>query len=429
MEDRDRISSSERDERREIRRQRRIRSQIIAYSVMGVFVIVFVAVIALGISKATGFIQEMNASYEASLEASKVEAEPAAVSSPDENVNEAEVSSTESMLDTIVETCLSEMPLEDKVAGLFMISPEQLTGADAVIKAGNATQDALSKYAVGGIYYSTKNIKDEAQLTDMLSSTVNMSKYPLFIATSEVGGSGSKVASGLSLEMPASPSQLAAEGSPEKAHEAAETVSNYLNRYGFNLNFGINANLSDSEQSFGTDQAVVSSMVAQTVAGLDTYGVSSCLQFFPEISDSGATAEGMADILAPFKAGIDAGADMIMVCAATSSGITGDDTPSCLSSAVVTDLLRGQLGYQGIIITDTLSDETILERYSDGDAAVAAIQAGADMIFIPGNFEESYNGVLSAVQSGIISEDRINESLSRIYRVKYASRVDEIASE
>ena len=137
----------------------------------------------------------------------------------------------------------------------------------------------------------------------------------------------------------------------------------------------------------------------------------------------------MADILAPFKAGIDAGADMIMVCAATSSGITGDDTPSCLSSAVVTDLLRGQLGYQGIIITDTLSDETILERYSDGDAAVAAIQAGADMIFIPGNFEESYNGVLSAVQSGIISEDRINESLSRIYRVKYAGRVDEIASE
>ena len=118
---------------------------------------------------------------------------------------------------------------------------------------------------------------------------------------------------------------------------------------------------------------------------------------------------------------------MIMVCTAPSTGVTGDDTPSCLSSTVIQDVLRSQLGYDGIIITDSLSD--VADRYSSADAAVAAIQAGADLIFLPADFAERYQGVLAAVQNGTISEDRINESLKRIYRVKYANRVDEIAGE
>ncbi len=418
--------NSGRDERRELRRQRRIRSQIIAYIIAAVMLLTVVAGVGFAASKLTVVIKNANlASLEASTDASKVDSEVAAVSSPDQSITESELTnSSDDILNGIVDTCLSEMPIEDKVAGLFMITPEQLTGVEAVIKAGTATQDALLSRAVGGIVYSSKNAKDSSQLTEMLTTTASMSKYPLFIATSEIGGGNSQIANALSLDLPASPSELAKSGKAEDVYNAASTVADYMNKFGFNLNLGINANLSDNEFSFGTDPNVVSDMVGQTVSGLQSFGVSACLQYFPQMSDNGSSLEDMDAALSPFRAGIDAGASMIMVCTAPSSGITGNDTPSCLSSAVIEDVLRGNLGYDGIIITDALAD---VEGLSSADSAVAAIGAGADMLFCPGDFEEAYNGVLSAVQNGTLSEERINESLRRIFRVKYAERVADIS--
>ena len=429
MEDKMNISSgSERDVRREQRRQRRIKAQITAYIITGVLGVSAVSGAFFGVNSVIKAVKDYNASVaETVAEAKQVGAEQAAVASPEETVTEAEVQNTDSMLDHVVDTCISEMPLEDRVAGLFMVSPEQLTGADAVIKAGATTQEALSSYAVGGLFYVSKNIKDEQQIKDMLSTTASMSKYPLFISTTEVGGEKSLVANGLQLEAVASPAELGAAGNPDEAYNTASRVADYLNSYGFNMNMGVNANLSDSGTSFGTDPQTVASMVAKTVEGLQSFGVSAGLQFFPETIDSGKPIDGLQDVLSPFKAGIDAGASMIMVCTASAQGITGDDTPSCLSSAVIQDVLRNQLSYDGIIITDALAD--LSGRYSSADAAVAAIQAGADMLFLPENFAEAYNGVLAAVQNGTISEDRINESLRRIYRVKYAGRVEEITGE
>ncbi|WP_051656577.1 glycoside hydrolase family 3 N-terminal domain-containing protein [Butyrivibrio sp. AE3004] len=419
---------SERDVRRELRRQRRIRAQITAYAITGILGVSVASGAFFSVNKIIGAVKAYNAEVEETVaEAKEVNALPAAVESPDESVTDTEVLNSDSMLDNIVDTCISEMPLEDRVAGLFMVSPEQLTGSDAVVKAGTGTQEALNSYAVGGLLYVSKNIKDAGQIKDMLSTTVSMSKYPLFMSTVEVGGEKSIVANALSLDPVASPSELGASGNADEAYNTASKVADYLNAYGFNMNLGVNANLSDSGNSFGTDPKLVSAMVGKTVEGLQTFGVSACLQFFPETVNSGNSLEGMADALAPFRAGIDAGASMIMVCTAPSTGITGDDTPSCLSSTVIQDVLRGQLGYDGIIITDSLSD--VADRYSSADAAVAALQAGADMIFLPENFAESYQGVLAAVQNGVISEDRINESLRRIYRVKYADKVEEIAGE
>ena len=417
---------SDKEGRRELRRKRRIRSQITAYILSGVFGLTIIGAAGAGIGKLGSEIKKRSAAFEASLEAAKVEAETAAVSSPIDTVTESEVSSTEDVLESIVDSCLSEMPLEDKVAGMFMLSPEQLTGSEAVIKAGNGTQEALASRAVGGLMYTSKNAKDSAQLREMIETTASMSKYPLFIAASEVGGDGSHIASALSMEMPASPADIAATGDPANAFNTASSIADYMNQLGFNLDMGINANLSDSSSSFGTDSATVSAMIGQTVSGLQSFGVSACLQYFPNTSDTGTSAEEMADFLNPFKAGIDAGAKMIMVCSAPSSGITQDSTPSCLSAAVMQDVLRSQLGFDGVIITDTLSD---LEAYSSADAAIAAVQAGADMLNSPADFEEAYQGVLGAVQNGTISEERINESLRRIYRVKYAGRVEEITGE
>ena len=98
--------------------------------------------------------------------------------------------------------------------------------------------------------------------------------------------------------------------------------------------------------------------------------------------------------------------------------VTGDDTPASLSSVMVTDVLRNQLGFHGVVITDAMNMGAVTATYSSADAAVTAIQAGVDMILMPEDFQSAYQGVMDAVAGGTITEDRINESVARIIKVK-----------
>ena len=98
--------------------------------------------------------------------------------------------------------------------------------------------------------------------------------------------------------------------------------------------------------------------------------------------------------------------------------VTGSDIPATLSPQIVTELLREELSYQGIVITDAMDMGAVTNYYSAEEAAVQAIQAGVDMILMPSDFEAAYQGVLLAVQNGIISEERLDESLKRIISLK-----------
>ena len=124
-----------------------------------------------------------------------------------------------------------------------------------------------------------------------------------------------------------------------------------------------------------------------------------------------------------FKAGIDAGAQMVMVGHILAPALTGDNKPSTLSKEVVTDYLRRDLEFNGIIITDAMNMSSISEYYSSDEAAVLALKAGCDMILMPEDFELAYHGVLMAIEEGILSEARINDSLKRIYRIKYKDKI------
>ena len=126
-----------------------------------------------------------------------------------------------------------------------------------------------------------------------------------------------------------------------------------------------------------------------------------------------------------FQAGIDAGADFVMVSHLSVPNITGDNTPASLSAKMITDILRGELGFNGVVITDAMDMKAVTEYYTADEAAVKALQAGADMILMPEDFETAYQGVLDAVNNGTLSEERINESLQRIYRVKYSDKAED----
>lgn len=349
----------------------------------------------------------------------------------------------DNQFEELINTYVSDTPLEDKIAGLFITTPEALTGVQTVIQAGEGTQEALNEHAVGGLIYFSKNISDKEQLMTMLSNTVSMSKYPIFLAVDEEGGSVSRVAnSDIEVIQVGDMADIGAGGDAAMAYEAGVTIGGYLKELGFNLDFAPVADvLAEAEnevlgnRTFGTDAGICSDMVSNIVEGMQGTGVSSCLKHFPGIgSAEGDTHDGKVETtrtldemrnsdFLPFQAGIAAGVDFVMVSHITASSIDTEELPSSLSKTMITDVLRGELGFDGIVITDALDMGAITDYYTSEEAAVQAITAGADMLLMPEDFEAAYNGLLTAVQDGRISEERIDESLRRIYRIKYADKL------
>ena len=116
--------------------------------------------------------------------------------------------------------------------------------------------------------------------------------------------------------------------------------------------------------------------------------------------------------------GTDNGIQVIMVSHISCPNVTGDNTPATLSKTMITDILREKMGFDGMVITDALNMGAITAQYSSSEAAVAALNAGADMLLMPEDFQSAYNGVLSAVENGTVTEERIDESVCRILEVK-----------
>ncbi len=431
------------EDRRSYRRRRRIRNQLISYAVVLVIVGVLTAgavVVGKNISDAVRQKRQVEEQAKQQEEEAAKEAQEVVIDAPETAPVEEEEWDP---LGDIVAQYIAQMPIEDKVAGLFMVTPESITGVDKVTKAGDGTKNALEQYAVGGLIYFQQNIVNRDQLTEMLSGTVSRSQYPIFLAVDEEGGTVSRVAnSSIEVTKTDDLATIGASGDTTKAYDSGATIGAYLSELGFNVDLAPVADLAAVEssvlgdRSFGSDAGMVGGMVSGMVEGLEENGVSACLKHFPGIGDTAEdthdgrveTAKTLDELRASdflsFQAGISAGADFVMVSHVTAPAVDGNNVPSSLSRTVITDLLRGELGFQGIIITDALNMAAITEYYTSADAAVMAFEAGADMLLMPENFEEAYEALLAAVQDGTISEERVDESLTRIYRVKYADAVE-----
>ena len=431
--------------KRQERRRRRRRNQILAYLSVLLFILIIVAAVIAAVAALSGNSnkgneQQNDTSFTGDLESMFGEEET--LVKPDEPDNILEPT-PEQRLDEIIDVQIESMPLEDKVAGLFIVTPEAITGVNTAIRAGDGTKDALKQYAVGGLIYFKQNIKSEEQLTEMLSNTALYSRYPVFLAVDEEGGTVSRIAEAGLAENVGTAKDIGATGDANNAYAAGQSIAEYLVPLGFNVDFAPVADLENMEgsyitgRSFSGDSEVAAAMVASMTAGLQENGVSACLKHFPGLGHSvedthiamavtDRTAEQFrAEEFAVFSAGIEAGADFVMMGHISAPGLTGDNTPCTLSEAVVTDILREELGFRGVIITDAMNMGAITEYYQADEAAILALRAGCDMILMPDDFELAYKGVLEAVQNGTISEERINDSLRRIYRIKYADKLSE----
>ena len=348
-----------------------------------------------------------------------------------------------------VEALLQKMTLREKVGQMFYIRIESLdpsiewTTYDdlAALKNQEITmkmRNTNEEYPVGGIILYAWNIEDEAQLGAIIPQIRSLKGHPL-LCIDEEGGRVSRIANNPNFHVKKYESMAAigATGDPKNAYECGNTIGTYLKKYDFDIDFApvadVNTNPDNiiiGPRAFSDKPEVAAPMVTNYLQGLKDAGITGCIKHFPGHGDTTAdTHTGYAQSLktwdemkqcemVTFRAGIQWGCQLIMTAHIAVPNVTGSNISSTLSSIVLQDKLRGELGYQNIIITDGMEMGAITQHYTSAEAAVGSIKAGVDIVLGPRDFIEAFDGVVAAVNNGTLSEERINQSVRRILTLR-----------
>ena len=345
---------------------------------------------------------------------------------------------------------ISQMTLREKIGQLFVIRPDALEGRfsaaeleDNNILGAIAVTDEMRavyrQYPCGGFCIFRKNIVDGGQLHSLTEGLHSLGKIRPILCIDEEGGQIARIANHPAFSVPKYPTmgEIGQTENPQMAFDTAAGIGSYLKRYGLDVDFApvadVNTNPNNTvigRRAFGSDPGRAAVMVQAYLNGLHSAGIAGCVKHFPGHGDTSSdTHTGYAETnktwdellnceMIPFIAGIQAQTDLVMTAHIAAPMITGSEEPSTVSYTILTEKLRGELGYDGLIITDALSMGAITKQYSSAEACIRCLQAGADLILMPYHYAEAFEGVLSAVENGTLSEEKINESVARILRLK-----------
>ena len=354
-----------------------------------------------------------------------------------------------------VEARLSKMTLREKVGQMFFVRMETLDTTihwntyaelqeNPILEVTQTMRKVNENYPVGGLILYAWNIENETQLSKLISQIRALNGSPL-LCIDEEGGRVARIANNPNFDVKKYESMAAigATGDPKNAYECGNTIGTYLKRYGFDIDFAPVADVNTNPENiiigpraFSDKPEVAAPMVTNYLQGLKDAGITGCIKHFPGHGDTKAdthfgyastqkTWSEMLDCeMVTFKAGIQWGCQMIMTAHIGAPKVTGSDIPSTMSPIILQDKLRGELGYQNIIITDGMEMGAITQQYTSAEAAVGSIQAGVDIVLGPKNLAEAFDAVIAAVNNGTISEERINQSVRRILKLKMKSFIN-----
>ena len=328
---------------------------------------------------------------------------------------------------------LDTMSLREKLCQLIVAYPHSLTGHYPVTEADAALTAGLAEWPVAGLFFDGSNVKDREQVKALLAAAQEAAPLPLLLTCDEEGGRVSRL-SGVGVVKLGAMFGYRDEGS-ETAWENARSIAEGMAELGFNLDlapvadvWSNSANRVIGDRAYSDDFAAAAELVAAAVEGFHAGGVACTLKHFPGHGDTeGDTHTGAVSVqkdleqlrtgeLLPFSAGIEAGADMVMLGHLTVTAL--DEVPAPLSHAVVTKLLRQELGFDGVVMTDALTMSALADHYPEREAVVRIVQAGADLLLCPADLPAAVEALESAVQDGTLTEARIDESVLRVLRLK-----------
>lgn len=348
------------------------------------------------------------------------------------------------------EGIMERMTLRQKVGQLFIVRPDALNFAlikeqiDSPDEKGvkELTEEmlsALSEYPIGGVALFGKNIESPEQLRKFTSELKTVGDIPLFLAVDEEGGRVARLANTESFDLPKYFSAF----DTEDAEEMGRTIGAYLYEYGFNIDFApvvdVNSNPDNpviGKRAFSDDALTVREKAALMASGLQENGIMPVYKHFPGHGDTAEdthlklavvhkTVEQLNETeWVPYK-NLEFPAVMVAHVAVPEAGVA---EPASLSYTVVTEWLRGLLGHEGLVITDSLSMGAITNEYSSKEACIKAVEAGVDILLMPTDLAEAMDGVEQAVLCGQIPESRIDESVHRILKAKMSLGLLDIAN-
>lgn len=350
---------------------------------------------------------------------------------------------------------LRSMTLEEKVGQLFVV---EVFGQDAdtvteAAAAGNqrlygvdTPAEVIDKYQPGGIIYFTAargpdNLRNPRQIATLsnglqAAATSQRQPVPLLISTDQEGGA---LVARLPAPATAMPGNMAlgAGRSAVDAHRSAEVIGTELAAVGINQDYApvadVNVNPANPVigiRSVGEDPGLVSDLVAAQVDGYHDGGVAAVAKHFPGHGDTAVDSHfGLPEVthtraelaaidLPPFQAAIDRGVDTIMTAHVVLRSVDPSGVPATMSEPIVTGLLREELGYDGLIVTDALDMGGATGTFPPHVAPVEAFQAGADQLVLAPQMDVAVGAVLDAVHGGEVSTRRLDESVYRILRLK-----------
>ena len=349
---------------------------------------------------------------------------------------------------------LATMSIREKVGQLIIVRPEAIEPAVdwevtsmtsyKLSKITASMKKTLENYPVGGLIIYAHNIINPFQLSEFTKSIHDLG---MLVCIDEEGGSVARIGknSNFNVTTYKSMAAIGATGDPRNAYECGNTIGKYLKVYGVDINFAPVADVNTNPENvvigaraFSDDPAVAAPMVTNYLQGLKDAGIVGCLKHFPGHGDTTAdTHYGYAQSLKTweqmlacemitFKEGIKWGAQMIMTAHIAAPKVTGTENPSTMCSVILQDKLRGELGYKGIIITDSMEMGAITQQYTTEEAAVGCIKAGADIFLGSLQLEKAFDAIVAAVQSGEIPESRLDESVLRVLRLKQQINSDQL---
>lgn len=333
------------------------------------------------------------------------------------------------------QTLLDGMTTREKICQLLIVQPEVLTGGSSVTGMTDSLAAALRDYPVGGVLLSAGNMTSGEQLAALTGALADGCKTAPLISVDEEGGRVARLMNTVGTTKLGSMYSYRSLGT-QGAYDNAQTLAHDIAAYGFNTDFAPVADVWTNKKSnaigdraYSDDYDEAAELVAAAVSGFRDAGVICCLKHFP---GHGSTAtdshNGAATVdktlpqlrqedLKPFVSGIAAGADMVMVGHLTVP--TMDDVPASLSHKIVTNLLRYDLGFRGVIVTDGLQMQA-LAQYSDGEKAVLALAAGNDMLLELDDVPGAVAAIEKALADGTLTQAALDASVLRVLQLKLA---------
>ena len=335
-----------------------------------------------------------------------------------------------------IDQILADMTIEEKVGQLLMMDfRKNADDTDMTVLSEDAAQQ-IADYHLGGVILFAENLDTMEQSQMLVNQMQAAADMELFIGIDEEGGMVSRLDKS-QIPHVSIPNAAQMQGDIAQAKQAGADIGTVLSKIGVNVDFAPVADVYTNpentvigERAYGTDANTVADMATAFMQGLEAQGVKAVAKHFPGHGDTATDShDGMAisnhdltrlqDVeFVPFSRLVQEGIDFVMVGHITMPQVTDDGLPASLSSQAIA-LLRENIGFDGIVITDAMNMGAIVSYYPDGQAAVQAIQAGVDIVLMPADLEAAYLALLDAVGTGEISQTRLDESVRRILGVKY----------